>query len=93
VICPFCDLDAPRRQVHQHLVDAHGDLVTTEVEEGEGRMFYVIRCPDCGGDIRQQVKPRWSTPAFLDEFGREIRLVAFDLLLYHFEDAHDGARQ
>lgn len=34
------------------------------------------------------VKPRWGDPGFLVEFQREIRLVAFDLLLYHLEDAH-----
>lgn len=91
--CPYCRLDAPRRQLHGHLVDAHADVVATEVDEVAGRMFYMIRCPSCGGDIRHQVKPRWAHPEFLEEFGREIRLVAFDLLLFHVEDAHDGAGQ
>jgi hypothetical protein len=51
-------------------------------------MEYRIACPRCGGEIRHQVKPRWRDPAFLAELEREIRLAAFDLLLYHLEDAH-----
>jgi hypothetical protein len=50
-------------------------------------MQYRIACPRCGGEIRHQMKPRRRDPAFLSEFEREIRLVAFDLLLYHLEDA------
>jgi hypothetical protein len=69
-------------------VDAHGEVVTTEADLVEGAMAYLIRCPRCGGEIRQPVKPRWRDPGFLREFEEEIRLVAFDLLLYHLEDAH-----
>jgi hypothetical protein len=69
-------------------VDTHGGAVTTEVDDAEGRMSYVIACPRCDGVIRHQVKPRWRDPGFLKEFEQEIRLVAFDLLLLHFEDAH-----
>jgi hypothetical protein len=77
--------------LHRHLVDAHAEAVSTERSAAGGRMFYAVRCPRCGGDIRHEVKPRWGDPAFLEEFGREIRLVAFDLLLHHVEDAHaDG---
>jgi hypothetical protein len=93
VTCPFCDLSAPRRQLHRHLVDAHGDRLGTEVKEAEGQMFYVVTCPSCGGRIRHQVKPRWRDPRFLEEFRPEIRLVAFDLLLLHVEDAHGGDGQ
>lgn len=91
--CPFCQVDAPRRRLHRHLVEAHGDRLGTEVNEAEGQMFYVITCPGCRGEIRHQVKPRWSDPGFLQEFGQEIRLVAFDLLLFHVEDAHGGDAQ
>ncbi len=91
--CPFCEVAAPRRQLHRHLVDAHGDRLGTQVDEDEGQMFYVITCPGCGGEIRHQVKPRWRDPGFLQEFGQEIRLVAFDLLLFHVEDAHGGDGQ
>ncbi len=93
MICPFCAFDGSRGQIHRHLVDAHGDVVTTEVKEAEGQMFYVIHCPRCDGEIRHQVKPRWSNPEFLQEFGQEIRLVAFDLLLLHVEDAHHATGQ
>jgi hypothetical protein len=89
--CPFCDVDGPRRQIHRHLVDQHGSVVETAADEQEGKMSYFIACPRCGGQIRHQVKPRWSDPSFLKEFEPEIRLVAFDLLLYHLEDAHPEA--
>jgi hypothetical protein len=70
-------------------VDAHGGEVATEAREAEGRMAYALRCPRCGGEIRHAVKPRWGDPAFLAECRDEIRLVAFDLLLYHLEDVHE----
>jgi hypothetical protein len=88
VRCPYCDLDGSRRQVHRHLVDAHGEVVTTEANETEGSMAYLVVCPECRGEIRQPVKPRWRDPGFLREFEEEIRLVALDLLLHHLEDAH-----
>jgi hypothetical protein len=93
VNCPFCETDGPRRQIHRHLVDTHGAVVTTEVDEAEGRMSYIIACPQCGGEIRHQVKPRWRDPGFLKEFEQEIRLVAFDLLLLHLEDAHPATAE
>ncbi|MBI4635580.1 MAG: hypothetical protein HY727_04445 [Candidatus Rokubacteria bacterium] len=91
--CPFCALEGPRRRVHRHLIDGHADVVATEVNPALGQMFYVIACPNCGGEIRHQVKPRWTDPGFVREFGEEIRMVAFDLLLYHVEDAHSGDHQ
>jgi hypothetical protein len=48
----------------------------------------MVVCPRCSGEIRQPVKPGWRDPGFLREFERDVRLVAFDLLLYHLEDAH-----
>lgn len=91
--CPFCDLAGSRPAVHRHLAEAHGAAVATETDEALGRMFYVVRCPACGRAIRHQVKPRWRDPDFLDEYRQEIRLVAFDLLLYHVEDAHHDPGQ
>jgi hypothetical protein len=75
------------------LVDVHGDAVAMEANQAEGVMAYVITCPQCRGEIRHPVKPRWRDPGFLQEFEREIRLVAFDLLLYHLEDAHPQPRE
>ncbi|MBI2159200.1 MAG: hypothetical protein HYU25_02195 [Candidatus Rokubacteria bacterium] len=74
-------------------MDAHAGAVGTAWDEGTGTMHYVIDCPRCGGRIQHEVKPRWGDPGFLEEFGEEIRLVAFDLLLLHVEDAHDDAHQ
>ncbi|MBI4627926.1 MAG: hypothetical protein HY729_04385 [Candidatus Rokubacteria bacterium] len=74
-------------------MDSHGGAVRTTWNAAERTMHYAIDCPRCGGEIRHPVKPRWGDPAFLEEFGEEIRLVAFDLLLYHLEDAHDDAHQ
>jgi len=74
-------------------VDAHAGAVGTAWDEATATMHYVIDCPRCGGRIRHEVKPRWGDPGFLEEFGEEIRLVAFDLLLLHVEDAHDDAHQ
>jgi hypothetical protein len=67
--------------------------VATEADDAEGRMSYAVACPRCGGEIRHQVKPRWRDPGFLKEFEQEIRLVAFDLLLYHLQDAHPDGRE
>lgn len=69
-------------------MDSHGETVRTEADETAGAMSYVVACPECGGELRQPVKPRWRDPGFLRQFEEEIRLVAFDLLLYHLEDAH-----
>jgi hypothetical protein len=93
VTCPYCALVAPRGALHRHLVEAHGEAIATERHDDEGRMFYAVRCPRCQGEIRHQVKPRWTDPGFLHEFGREIRMVAFDLLLLHLEDAHSDDGQ
>jgi len=86
--CPYCALEAARRELHAHVADAHACEVRTTVDEAGGRLFYDLQCPFCSQSLRKQVKPRGKDPAFLEEFAREIRLVAFDLLLYHLEDAH-----
>lgn len=85
--CPYCEVQGSREEVHQHLVAAHTDRVVTRQEEN-GRMFYGIQCPSCPFRFQQRVKPRWKDPGFLEEFRREILLVAFDQLLYHVEGMH-----
>lgn len=74
-------------------MDSHREAVLTVWDDATKTMHYTIACPRCGGEIRHEIKPRWGDPGFLEEFGEEIRLVAFDLLLHHVEDAHDDARQ
>jgi hypothetical protein len=86
--CPYCGFTAPRRALHQHATELHASEVKTTVDEEAGQLFYDLQCPFCPQSLRKQVKPRGKDPAFLEEFAREIRLVAFDLLLYHLEDAH-----
>lgn len=86
--CPYCDLTASRGAVHQHLVTAHSDKVTLRVDDERGKRFYSIACPVCGTPYEHQVKPRNTDPNFLQEFDREIKLVAFDMLLYHLQGEH-----
>lgn len=83
--CPYCSFAGSRRELHAHLVEEHGAEVLTRFDEEQGKMFYEVSCLTCGQKIEKRVKPRWRDPGFLEEFSREIRLVAFDLLLYHLE--------
>ncbi|MCL4393955.1 MAG: hypothetical protein M1482_03960 [Chloroflexi bacterium] len=69
--------------MHRHLADAHGAQVTLRVDAERGKRFYAIDCPICGAPYEHPVKPRNTDPDFLREFDREIKLVAFDMLLYH----------
>lgn len=89
--CPYCGQDAPRGEILRHLADAHGEQVSTRFEEERGRMFFTIACPACGEAFEQRVKPRYRDPRFLEEFATEIRLVAFDVLLFHLEYEHAPA--
>lgn len=58
-----------------------------------GKMHYRVSCPLCGDAHESRVKPRSSDREFLKTFSREIRMVAFDMLLNHLEASHesDGA--
>lgn len=82
--CPFCDRRADRRSLHAHMTDAHADRVETS-SDSWGRRFYQLTCPTCGDFYRKEVKPRSKDPHFLEEYAREIRVVAFDQFLYHLE--------
>lgn len=86
--CPLCTLDAPRSEVHAHLVADHPDHVRTWMDD-TGRMRYEVECPACGDKHMHRVKPRGTDPEFLKVFAGEIRLVAFDMLLCHVEAEHD----
>lgn len=87
--CPYCSVEAHRRAVHAHLATAHADRVTTSVKQGSALVLsYEVGCPRCELTVRRVVNPRGQDPQFLDENAGEIRLVAFDQLLYHVETAH-----
>lgn len=85
--CPLCEYDGPRVDVHAHLVEAHPDAVETW-RVGASRMRYRVTCPICGAAHEARVKPRSQDPEFLETFAREIRMVAFDMLLNHQEAEH-----
>ena len=84
--CAYCRFEGHRRAVHAHLESDHTAEVRTRVDAETGRMFFELSCQKCGQTMEKRVKPRWQDPSFLEEFSHEIRLVAFDLLLYHLED-------
>jgi hypothetical protein len=86
--CPYCSYQDSRGAVHRHLAETHGEKVTIRVDEERGKRFYAIACPMCGAPYEHQVKPRNLDPDFLIEFDREIKLVAFDMLLYHLQGEH-----
>lgn len=84
--CPWCDREGPPRALHAHLAERHPEEV--RVEERLRMPFYVVVCPLCGQDHRAPIKPRGRDPAFLEEFRREIALVAFDMLVNHLLAEH-----
>lgn len=92
VRCVFCDQGGHHRAVHAHLVQEHGERVV--MAEGTARdgvtrvLTYEVRCPLCEFAVKRIVNPRGQDPRFLEENAAEIRLVAFDQLLYHAEATH-----
>jgi hypothetical protein len=85
--CPLCSFCAPRGEVHAHLVDAHPSAVEM-FRISDSRRRYRITCPLCGAQHEARIKPRSRDQEFLDTFAREIRMVAFDMLLNHQEAEH-----
>jgi len=77
-------------ETHAHLADAHADEVKTK-RHSETNFAFVLRCPVCGSEAERRINPRGRDPGFVEEFGREIRLVAFDMLLYHMQADHPEA--
>jgi hypothetical protein len=86
--CPLCSFDADRGSVHGHLVEEHSDAVEMWTDAESGKMRYAVGCPLCDERHEARVKPRSSDPEFLQTFAREIRMVAFDMLLNHVEASH-----
>ncbi|RMD93976.1 MAG: hypothetical protein D6813_03065, partial [Calditrichaeota bacterium] len=74
--------------LHAHLVDEHAEEVKIYVDETVGKMVYELNCPLCDEGVKQPLPKR---AAILEEYKREIRMVAFDLLLYHLQDIHDDS--
>ncbi len=93
MICPYCTFEGRRRALHAHTADVHASEVKTTADDTSGRLFYELQCPFCPQSLRKQIKPRGKDPSFLQEYAREIRLVAFDVLLYHLEEAHHDDHQ
>jgi hypothetical protein len=87
----LCERAGSRGEVHAHMADEHPEAVRTWSEPESGRMRYLIACPRCGAEHEARVKPRSHDPSFLAGFAREIRLVAFDMLLCHLEAEHEQA--
>lgn len=88
--CPFCPEEGTRMAIHAHLADAHPDKVTLGHHDGPNDPYFQVGCPACEEEAVQSVNPGGRDPGFLEEFEREVRLVAFDLLLYHLQAEHPG---
>ncbi len=86
--CPWCDFDGSLRPLHAHLAAVHPDQVRFEERAGGERLVYAIECPVCGAGYEQTIKPRHGAE-FIDEYRREIRLVALDMLLNHLVGEHE----
>ena len=88
--CPWCEFAGEPRKLHAHLAEAHPLEVRFE-DRGSSR-WYRITCPRCGDSYEHMIKPRSHDPAFIGQFQREIRLVAFDMLVNHLIAEHEEAR-
>lgn len=88
--CPWCDFTGGLRGLHAHLTERHPTAVTFG-ERVNGTRFYEITCPICNVSYDQRIKPRSQDAGFLEDFQREIRLVAFDMLVNHLVAEHDDA--
>jgi len=85
--CPWCDFTGGPRALHTHLGDQHGDAVSTL--ERYGKVFYEVTCPRCGARYEHVVRKGAGDPEFVAEFGRQIQLVALDMLVHHLMAEHE----
>ena len=83
--CPHCDFSGRRMDLHGHLVEEHAEEIKIYVDEALGKMVFELTCPICNDSVKQPLKKR---AAVLEEYKREIRMVAFDLLLWHLQEKH-----
>jgi len=58
------------------------------VDEFTGHTFIIVTCPVCGASYEQVTKKARRDPSFVSEYEHEIRMVVFDLLLYHLQGEH-----
>lgn len=86
--CPYCDHLGGLMATHRHLLETHLDMVTTERDEKQHQLYYLVPCPFCGLKYRHKIKPRNRNPKFVAVFKKEIAMVAFDQLLYHILQKH-----
>ena len=86
--CPYCDFSGKRSELHKHLVESHGDTLGKRVDEFTGHTFFVVTCPVCNDSYEQVTKKARRDPSFVSEYEHEIRLVVFDMLLYHMQGEH-----
>lgn len=75
--------------LHRHLLEAHPELVTVEVD-GPTPQF-VVACPCCPEQYRQAIKRGRVGADFVQEFAAEIRLVATDICVQHLIGEHGAA--
>ena len=88
MICPYCAQPGTRMETHAHLGQDHSDQVRMFRDIPRDRLMFALDCPFCDEGMERVANPRGRERDFLDEFRREITLVAFDLLLYHFQASH-----
>lgn len=73
---------------HAHLWESHSDEVRMFRDDAKDQLRFALDCPFCDEGLERVANPRGREAAFLEEFRREIGLVAFDLLLYHLHASH-----
>jgi hypothetical protein len=86
--CPWCEFTAGPRALHAHLGEEHGDQVRTG--ERNGKVCYEIACPACGERYEHFMRKAARDPGFVEGFGREIRMVALDMLVNHLMAEHQA---
>ncbi len=88
MICPYCSRPGTRMETHAHLGQEHAAEVRMFRDEGKDQLKFALDCPFCEEGLERVANPRGREAGFLEEFRREITLVAFDLLLYHLHASH-----
>jgi hypothetical protein len=84
--CPYCEVETSIRALHAHLADDHAQEVKSEPYLDY--TAYVVTCPTCGESYRRQMRKSAKDAEFVTEFDRDIRLVAFDMLINHLLVEH-----